>query len=387
MRLSLRAILIGGLLLTLAVPALAQTEEAASDAATNTYSDRFVTFAYPSAWLVDPNSAPDDNTTAIANSENALQAESIDDFNPGDVQILVVKAAKPFFEGRLRVPLDNSLRPGSALGEIFPPEVQVTTYGFDDGRLAASVTLPDDENEAETVIWLVDLDENERGAFVVIGKTEDVAAAEADILAMAESFVSAELETVVIADGEAQLTETYVNSLGNRRLNYPEGWLIAENQRGVIIFGSSAEAIDTNNIGTLPRGEVLGLLYPAVALVPEIPVVGPETEVTSVVTFFANTGGEAGYVQAGPIETMAFNGLEAASSLAINEVQNHERLVIAVNVGDDIITILAFTPIGTMDDLEIVLDAMAASVEVGEFEVPAPPQAADAETTATEEAE
>ncbi|MEO1442604.1 MAG: hypothetical protein AAFV33_19535 [Chloroflexota bacterium] len=358
------------LILAALQPALAQDATEEPTDGTTTYTDRVITFDYPSAWAVCE--ACGDRTVSLGNTENALNAASFDEFVEGDVQVLVVKEAETFFARALGVQIDPTLRPDVALTLILPPNTDIEVFEFDDGRLAAEVIFSDPEAGADTIIWLIDLGDNERGAMVITGRTADVTAAEGDLLAIAQSYTLSDIEIVGIEGGEIDLTQTFVNAPGNRRLSYPDGWTIAENTRNVIFFGTSTEALNTQDLTQLEPGEVIGLVYPVAELIPEYPLSGANATPLSVVSFFSSLGIGQGYQQIGEPTPVVLGEYEAAIDFATNDREAHERLVIAVTTGDSVATLLAYTPPGTMRSVRPVLEAMAATIEEGEFEPTAP---------------
>jgi len=356
-------------LLAIAPAALAQdaTQEVAEQA---TYEDRIITFEYPAGWAIcDPCG---DRTVALGNTENALEAASFAEFDEGDIQVLVIKEAETFFARQLGVQIDPSLRPDVALTVILPPNTDISAFEFSDGRLAAEVIFSDPDAGADTAIWLIDLGDNQRGAMVITGRSEDVTAHEDALFAIAESYMISEVEIVGLENGEADLSQPFVNSIGNRRLSLPEDWFIAENQRNIIFFGTSRDAINVQDLSTLERGEVIGVIYPAAELIPEYPLSGADATPLSVVTYFTSVGIRQGYEPIRETNTFILGEYEAAVNLSSNSQERHERLILAVQTGETVAVLLAYTQPGTMRTVRPVLEGMVASVEEGEFERPIP---------------
>lgn len=353
------------------------TEEA--PAATETYTDERISFEYPADWFVctDCTASRD---VAVGNTENALNAASFEEFNTGDVQILVVKRASRFFEQQLAAPIDNALPPDEALDAILPDELEVTAFEFDDGRQAAEVVFSDADAGINTAIWLVDMGDAQRGALLVTGATEDVEAVQEQVMTLAETLTAVEPSIPGVTDGEVTLTEAFVTE--SYRLQHPAEWVFTETQRGTVFFGTSAETITTERVETLFPGEVLGLIYPTVDLIPNYQ---PDSEINTpldVVTFLtvAGTSDESGYQQQVAPEAIQLDEREAAVSLTADDTT--AQIILSIAADDNLITLIAFTPLSTGEDARPALEAILATVETGEFE---PPET-DAPTATTEEA-
>lgn len=363
-------------LLTAAAIATAQTvtEEPTEDAAPAddlaAYADRDIMFRYPADWAINDGAATDAPSVALGTTANALDATTFEEFDPGDVQVLIVKNAEPFFAQRLGIQLMPGVTATEALVAVVPEELEVLSFAFDDGREAAEVIFSDPDADADTVIWLVDLGDGDRGAMLITGRAEDVDAIQDDLLAIAESFVAAEVTVAGITEDGVVLDLTYTNTPGNRQLSYPDGWLIVENQRGAIFVATSGEALNTDVVSELERGEVVALLYPSYVLIPEYPPGSREPSPADVVTFFTALGLSGGYEPVGIMEALPQGDAESAVSLSVNRAQAHERLIISIDTGDDVATILAYTRVGGMGEVRPVLEAISTSIVEGDFAVP-----------------
>lgn len=318
---------------------------------------------------------------AVGTTQNALDASTIADFNPGDVQILVVKRAPLFFEQQIRTPIDPTLPPVDALAQILPPEIDIIPHEFENGRQAAEVRFVDQTTGATTLIWLIDTGNGQRGALLVTGASSDVEVFRPQILLIAETMTAAAPSVPGVVDGDVPLVNTFINDAGTRRVRYPEGWLFTETQRGAIFFGTSAETLTNEDLTLLFPGEILGLIYPTPDLIPNYQPGEDATTPLNAVTFLTTAGVTSGeYQEDVAPQAIQLDGREAAVSVTSNG--RTQQIILAIAGEENTITMIAFTSVSTGEEARLALEAILATVETGTF---TPPTATE-EAATTEEA-
>jgi hypothetical protein len=376
-------------LLISAFPVLAQEEDL-----TETYSDEVITFNYPDGWF--ECGCPDtENAMAIGNTKSA---PNTDNLARDEIQILVIKSMTIWIEETLDAELEADT-PEAVLTDYFNGR-RVETYEFDD-REAAAMTVENDEAELETLFVAVELGNGEIGMLVATTRPGDLDQFEDTVMAIAETLVASEADDNRRDDEEGEesnsstrgqglggrksnenndkderetdrnetaieLSESFEMEEGDFALNFPEGWEIGEND-GAIIMVSDEDAWNIETLSDLGRGEVLVFVYPSVDTLQDYGM-GMErnTRPSTIVSYYAAMALAMGFEQAkGMQEPVIGDGdLEASSALSTLE-DEYEQYVLAIDNGDgDIITLLAYSAPGELEDYVPTFEAIASTYVV-----------------------
>jgi hypothetical protein len=366
-------LMLTALLLLGTLPVLAQED------LTETYSDDFITFNYPSDWYTC--GCPDtENALAIGNTEDA---PNTDDLGRDEVQVLVVKSMVIWIKETLDVEMEAET-PEEVLEMYFAGE-DIETYDFN-GREAAAMLVENEEARLESLFVTVELGDGEIGMLVATARRRDLDQFVDTVMAIAETFVASdrdddngnqEARGQGLGGGrrsedneedhdetDIELSEEFEMEDGDLALNFPEGWQIGEDD-GLIILVNDDGALDIEDLSDLRRGEVLVFIYPSVDNLNDYSFgIDDSTRPSTIVSFYASMAMATGFVQDEAMQEPRIGRQEASSVLSVLE-DEYEQYVLAVENGDgDIITLFAYGAPGELEDFIPTLEAIASTYEV-----------------------
>lgn len=328
---------------------------------TQLYNDTFVSFSYPSTWTLCSDCPPTANHVTVGTSQAVADANAFDVFRPNDVQIVVMKSAAQFYSQTLQVPFERDATPSDNLLAFLPLETTIDTVTFEDERIAGVARLVDTATNGATHIWMVSYGNGEASVVIVTGTSAAVEAQAETVFDVIASLHLAELLTLA----NTPLDEMFISTDGTFTLSYPTNWHINEAANGLIFMSTSTAALAVPEFADLRRNELVAIVYPALSMIPNYPEeeLGYESPETAVL-FFQNLGEALNYVTPTGIESVTlgdYDGLVVASS---SQSANHDRLIVALNIGESTFTMIIFTAYERLADVRPLIEAIAASVIV-----------------------